>query len=147
MQSDVAFGLRQLVDIALRALSPGVHDPTTAVQALDRIHDVLGMLVDRDMVDPWIRESDGTPRAWIPSATWEDLVALALDELRLAGAGQLQLHRRMLQLLDDLIDEAPEHRREPLVVRRELLAASAGASFDEPFDRLAAGQPDATGTG
>jgi len=46
MEQDPAFGFRQLVDIGERALSPGVNDPTTAVQVLDRIHDLLGRLVD-----------------------------------------------------------------------------------------------------
>ena len=147
MQDDVAFGLRQLVDIALRALSPGVNDPTTANQAIDRIHDGLGLLAQRRDADPWVRDSSGAPRAWVSTVGWDELVALALDELRLAGAGSLQVHRRLLAMLDDLIEHAPAARRPPLQLRRDEIVASADTAFDTELDRTSARQPDLLGIG
>jgi uncharacterized membrane protein len=147
MQDDVGYGLRQLVDIALRALSPGINDPTTAIQAIDRIHDVLGMLTTRDEPDGWVRDDDGAPRAWTPTAGWTDLVSLGLDELRIAGAGSLQVHRRMLQLLDDLIEHAPSARRAPLQTRRDALVATAETRFDQELDADLSLVADASGIG
>jgi uncharacterized membrane protein len=106
---------------------------------------VLGMLLARRDADPWVRDEDGAPRAWLPVRSWEDLVALALDELRIAGHGNLQLHRRMLALLEDLLDAAPPARREPLRVRREALLAAAGDAFREDLDVRAAQVASATG--
>ena len=147
MQDDVAFGLRQLVDVALRALSPGVNDPTTAVQALDRIHDALGQLAVRSDPDPWIRDADGAPRAWVRVTTWDELVALALDEVRVAGRGSLQVQRRLAAMLDDLLAVAPPARIEALQVRRDALRRSIDDAFADPLDRQLAASADPTGIG
>ena len=110
LDQDPAFGFRQLVDIALRALSPGTNDPTTAVQALDRLHDLLRRLVRREIPPP-TRSVDGRPRLVVPGPSWEDYVHLSLEEIRLAGAGQIQVTRRLRALLADLESEAPDNRR------------------------------------
>lgn len=147
LQHDVAFGLRQLVDIALRALSPGINDPTTAVQAIDRIHDVLGRLVDRDWPDPWHRDGDGTPRVWMPLASWEDHVRLAFEEIRLVSGAQLQVLRRLEHVLDDLIACAPPHRSLPLERQRRALHLASEAELDRPEDVQASRVADPTGIG
>ncbi|MCB0878392.1 MAG: DUF2254 domain-containing protein [Thermoleophilia bacterium] len=147
MQDDLSFGLRQLVDIALRALSPGVNDPTTAVQAIDRIHDALALLATRADPDPWIRGDDGHPRAWIPVASWSDRVSLALDEIRVAGRGSLQVQRRLLALLDDLLEHAPAGRRPPLQTQRDAVERAVLETFPDPLDRAAAATADMIGIG
>jgi uncharacterized membrane protein len=147
MQDDIGYGLRQLVDIGLRALSPGINDPTTAIQTIDRIHDVLGMMAVRDEPDGWIRDADGAPRAWAPVAGWDDLVPLGLDELRIAGSGSLQVHRRLLQLFDDLLEHAPSARHAPLQARRDALVAATGAAFELELDAGLSLVPDASGIG
>lgn len=107
---DPAYGLRQLVDIAERALSPGVNDPTTAVQCLDRIHGLLRRVACRDLAvgDHVV---DGVLRLRIPVPTWADLVALACDEIRHWGAGSVRVHRRMEAMLLDLRALVPVERR------------------------------------
>lgn len=147
MHGEVGYGLRQLVDVALRALSPGLNDPTTAVQAIDRIHEVLGLLLDRDDPDPWLLDDEGMRRVWLPARGWEEHVSLALDEIRIAGAGQLQVHRRLLRLLEDLMTAAPEWRRRPLEVRRAALLRETASSFDAELDLRSAVVPDSRGLG
>lgn len=111
MQQDVAFGLRQLVDIAERALSPGVNDPTTAVQALDQVHDLLRRLARRRLPDGLHRDHDGRVRLVTPPEEFSDYLDLALEEIDQYGAEVLQVQRRIDLLLADLALAArPEHR-------------------------------------
>ncbi len=120
LEQDVAFGFRQLVDVAVRALSPGTNDPTTAVQALDRIHDLLRRLAVRGLPSP-VRLVDGRPRLLLPRPSWDDYVRLAVEEIRLAGASQVQVRRRLRVILDDLEATAPDDRLPVLrSERREL---------------------------
>jgi uncharacterized membrane protein len=116
LEQDAAFGFRQLVDIALRALSPGINDPSTAVQALDRIHDLLRRLALRRFPSE-ARLVDGRVRVRLTRPDWDDHVRLALEEISLAGQGQVQVVRRLRMLLDDLMRVAPASRQAAL--RRE----------------------------
>lgn len=118
MEQDAAFGFRQLVDIAVRALSPGTNDPTTAVQALDRLHDLLRRLVEREMPSPIRRDDSGRVLLVLARPGWDDYVELAIDEIRLSGERQVQIGRRLRYLLEDLLSVAPDDRK--AVLRREL---------------------------
>jgi len=111
MQQDVAFGLRQLVDIAERALSPGVNDPTTAVQALDQIHDVLRRLAGTHLHPGLHCDHRGELRLVTPQERFADYVALSLEEIEQYGADSLQVTRRLAQLRADVASAAlPGHR-------------------------------------
>jgi uncharacterized membrane protein len=141
IDGDVTFGLRQLVDIAERALSPGINDPSTAVQCLDQLHHLLRRLAHEPPAVGLTCDEDGVPRVVHPTVTWDEVVALALDEIRNKGADSLQVQQRMERLLRDLLRWAPAERRPPLerrleallrrraqdlpAVERELVAASA----------------------
>ncbi|MFO7532739.1 MAG: DUF2254 domain-containing protein [Candidatus Limnocylindrales bacterium] len=109
LNQDAAFGLRQLVDIALRALSPGINDPSTAVLALDRLHDLLRRLAVRRLPSRE-RVVDGTVRLVLSRPGWDEYVRLAVDEIRQAGDGQIQVDRRLRSMLEDLRSIAPEDR-------------------------------------
>lgn len=119
IDEDPAFGIRQLVDIAERALSPGINDPTTATQCLDHVHDLLHRLCHRPL--PAWRVENG--RVALPRYTWDGYVALALDEPRHWGASSIQVHRRLGAMIDDLMAEAPADRVPVLREQRRLLAA------------------------
>ena len=119
MQQDAAFGIRQLVDLAVKALSPGINDPTTAVQALDHIHDLLRRLATRPMPAGRAVDEAGITRLVFPTMRWGDFVALGLDEIRHYGADSLQVTRRLHDLLDDLLTVVPEDRRAPVLERRD----------------------------
>ena len=126
LEQDVACGLRQLVDIAERALSPGVNDPTTAVQALDEIHDLLRRLVARHLPDGVHRDQDGTVRLLTPPLLLVDLLALALDEIEQYGSDSQQVQARVDTLLTDLLDAAlPEHQ--PALLARQQRRAGRSA--------------------
>lgn len=118
---DPAFGFRQLVDIGERALSPGINDPSTAVQALDEIHDLLRALALRQLPSQQRVGPDGALRLILPRPSWEAFVGLALDEIRHYGAGSIQVARRMRVLIDDCLSVAPPERRPCLEEQRRLL--------------------------
>lgn len=117
LEQDPAYGVRVLVDIAIRALSPAINDPTSAVQALDQIDDVLHRLAHRALGDGLLADETGTVRVRFPAPRWDMFVALAFDEVILYGAGSLQVARRLHALLTDLIATAPPGRREAVADR------------------------------
>ena len=133
MEQDVAFGIRQLVDVAERALSPGINDPTTAVQALDELHDLLRRLATRPLPDGVHRDEDDRVRVRTPTSTFGDLLTLALEEIQQYGQDSGQVQTRIDDLLTDLASAArPEHR-----------AAVEAAQHRRP--RTAAGSAPAAG--
>ena len=125
LDQDAAFGFRQLVDIAVRALSPGINDPTTAVQALDRIHDLLRRLVTCQFPSRFRADDRGLVRVVVQRPGWDAYVHLGLDEIRLAGEGQLQVHRRLRAILADLGSIAPDDRQAVLRDERARIDAAA----------------------
>lgn len=141
MRQDVAFGFRQLVDMAEKALSPGINDPTTAVQALGRIHDLLRRLAAQPDPRRIHRDADGVPRLYLPEHGFAEWVHEAFDEVRLYGAGSLQIHRELRRIIADLlrvVDGQPE-REAALREQLHLLDRAAARAFDDPEDRLRAG--------
>ncbi|GAA4880379.1 DUF2254 domain-containing protein [Kitasatospora terrestris] len=147
MHQDLSFGFRQLVDIAIRALSPAVNDPTTAVQAVDRIHQLLAMLAPCPMGELRHRDKDGAVRLVQPVPGWSATVDLAFTEIRVCGGGQPQLTRRLVAALDDLLRITPPERRGPLLLQRELLERAVGEHVADPQNRAFALDPDRQGIG
>jgi uncharacterized membrane protein len=147
MESDAAFGIRQLVDIAVRALSPGINDPTTAVQAIDRIHDMLYRLGQRKIPSPLRRDPGGKVRLFMRRPGWEDYVLLAVEEIRLAGEGQLHVMRRMRQMLLDVLDVVPAERRGPVEEAIARVDRSAKRALDDPIDQRIARPTEPQGQG
>jgi uncharacterized membrane protein len=147
MTQDAAFGFRQLVDIAERALSPAVNDPTTAVQAIDEIHDLLRRLATRAIPSPVRVDEEGSPLLFLPRPSWGDYVSLALDEIRQYGSGSIQVARRLRYLLLDLERMAPASRGEPIARQLRLLDAGLATDFALREDRRAAGEPSPSGQG
>src|SRR4051794_2058975 len=148
LDQDVGYGIRMLVDIAERSLSESpFQDPTTAVQAVDRLHDCLRQLVRREFPDGISRDEDGEPRLLVRTMDWEAYVPLALDEVRMAGAGSPEVTRRLIAALRDLEDLAPPDRRPPLQEQLRLLTAAASDHHDAAEDRRRAVAPDVEGIG
>jgi uncharacterized membrane protein len=117
---DPGLALRLLADIALRALSPAINDPTTAVQALDAISDLLRVLVRRNLGVELVDGADRTPRIVLKLPTWGDYLSVALDEIISVGFSSIHVHRRLGRLLEELVAFAPPQHREP--VERRLAA-------------------------
>ena len=146
-KQDPKYPIRLLVDIAIRALSPAINDPTTAVQAIDQIEDLLHRLGRCDLDSGYARGPDGILRLIFPMPTWEDYLTLAFDEIRQYGVGSLQVMRRLRAALNAIADSADEDRRE--VVRRHLrhLDDVVGHSAHDFEDRIVALQEDRQGLG
>ncbi len=139
LDEDVAYGMRLLVDIAERSLSESpFQDPTTAVQAIDRLHDILRQLARRPFPDGRIEDEHGELRLLMTTMTWNDYVHLAFDEIRMAGAGSPQVSRRLVAALTDLRRIALPSRVGVLDDQLERLhAATKNAMVDERDVRLA----------
>ncbi|ARZ66846.1 hypothetical protein SMD11_1185 [Streptomyces albireticuli] len=144
---DLGFGLRQLSDIAQRALSPAVNDPTTAVQCLDRIVQILAAVAGRPLGALRHYDRKGAVRLVQDLPGWEDLVDLGLAEIRGCAIGAPQVTRRLMAALDDLLRLAPEDRHPPLVRHRTLLRQAVDLAVPEPADREFALLPDRQGIG
>ena len=134
LHQDAAFGFRQLIDIAERALSPGVNDPTTAVQSIDQVHDLLRRLAGRRFPTSVRLDESGAPRVVAPRLSWEDYVSLAFDEIRQFSGRSIQVFRRLHGVLDDLLTVAPPSRRPPLERQRALLLSGAKEEFPSQTD-------------
>lgn len=146
-QQDLALPIRHLVDVALRALSPGVNDPTTAVQALDYVHDLLRRLARAELPPAQVCGPDSQVRLVLQRVSWASLVALAVTEMRLVAAGQIQVSRRILYMLDDLLLIAPRDRRPPIEHHRHLWIEATRTHYDVFEDRAAAHHADSQGLG
>lgn len=129
---DAAYGFRKLVDIAERSIASSPYDdPTTAVQAIDRLHDGLRQLCFRRLPDQRHQDAAGVTRLVTRELTWPGYVALAFEEVVGAGSSSPAVARRLLAALDDLVAVAPSERRAPLEAQRQrLLASAAEAGLD-----------------
>ena len=146
-EQDPKYAIRLLVDIAIRALSPAVNDPTTAVQALDQIGDLLLRLSRRRIERGAFRDAVGRLRVIMPVPTWDDFLWLALGEIHAYGATSLQVMRRMHALVADLLAAVPDERRAALQYWQMRLKRSAAAHFPDPAERVVATAEDRQGLG
>jgi uncharacterized membrane protein len=146
-EQDPKYSLRLLVDIAIKALSPAVNDPTTAVQALNQIEDLLRRLGARDLEVGQVRDETGVLRLIFPTPTWEDFLMLAFDEIRFYGAASLQVMRRLRTALYDLADALPPQRQKAIRHYIEHLDIAVKDSIKDTEDRATALQQDRQGLG
>ena len=148
LDGDVSYGIRLLVDIAVRSLSESpFQDPTTAVQAIDRLHDILRQLARRRFPDGVYRDDDDAVRLTVPTMGWEAYVSLALEEIRLAGAGSPQVTRKLKASLLEIRAVAPPERRAVIDHQLKLLATSTRLALDDEWDIEFALTADAKGIG
>jgi uncharacterized membrane protein len=103
-EQDPKYAIRLLVDVAIRALSPAIYDPTTAVQALDQIEDWLRQLGRRQLDAGYAGDSAGVVRVTFPCPTWQDYLTLSFDEIRQFGGSSVQVLRRLRAALVGLED-------------------------------------------
>jgi uncharacterized membrane protein len=144
---DPMFALRILVDIAIRALSPAVNDPTTAVQCLHRIEALLSEIAGRGLEAGVHRDDSGVVRVVLLSPSWDDFLDLGLSEIRHAGTGQFQVTRRMTALLDRLEAGCHPSRRPAIERHRRSLQAAIAAAHPVESDRAFASIADPQGIG
>ena len=147
MEQDPLFSFRIMVDIALKALSPAINDPTTAVLAIDQIHRLLRVVGHRQLRGAAIRDERGQLRVVFCTPNWEDFVNLACNEIRYCGASNVQIARRMRAMLDNLITSLPPHRHAALDAERERLDQMLESFYRIPADLALARVPDSQGLG
>ncbi len=144
---DPAFAIRAIVDTALRALSPAVNDPTTAVQAIDALETLLTALAGRDLRRGRLADADGRLRLIYPTPTWVELLELSLTEIRHYGADTPQIARRLRSLLLTLRAGCREARSAALDDQLARLDAAVLAAYPDPVARAHAQIPDHLGLG
>ena len=132
-EQDPLFAFRIVVDVASRALSPAVNDPTTAVLAIDQLHFLLRQVGLRHLDTNHFCDRDGNLRLMFRTPGWEDYVLIAVSEVRLFGGGSIQVARRLRAMLENLSASLPEERRPALREQLRLLAASVHREFAEVF--------------
>jgi uncharacterized membrane protein len=147
MEQDPLFAFRILVDIALKALSPAINDPTTGVLAIDQIHRLLRSVGKRLLGHAVLADSLGQPRIIYRTPNWEDFVHISCNEIRFCGAGNTQIARRLRALIENLIATLPPHRRPALEAERARLDEALKALYPIPGDLALARVPDSQGLG
>lgn len=158
IEQDPAFAVRIMVDVAARALSPAVNDPTTAVQVLDHLAELLRRVGTTHL--PALQDATGSAaatgsagvagsagRVIVPQRSWEAYLELGLTEIREFGATSVQVVRRMRALLLELEGLVPAHLRPPVRAQLVRLDATVARVFGGTEDEDLAMQPDAQGIG
>jgi uncharacterized membrane protein len=147
LEQDPAFAFRIIVDIASKALSSAINDPTTAVLALDQLQYLLRSVGSRDLDTGELRDATGQLRLVYRTPDWEDFVDLAVTEIRHYGKDSIQVARRMRAMLEDLMKTVSPRRAERLRQELDLLHRSIEHSFFEPTDQARADTSDSQGMG
>ena len=145
---DPKYPIRLLVDIAIKALSPAINDPTTAIQALDQIEDLLRRLAQHELDTGLVKDPTGVLRLVLLMPTWDDYLMLSFDEIRQFGAGSIQVMRRLRAALTGLAELAIVAARAEAVRRylRHLDLTIDHSMFDSE-DKTRALQEDRQGLG
>lgn len=134
VQQDAGFGIRQIVDIAMKALSPGVNDTTTAVMCVDYLGAILARLALRGIATPH-RLDDGELRVIARGPSFESLLAEAFDQIRQNAVGNVAVLTRQIQALETIASQTGNaRRRQALRQQAVLIAAVAERTIPSPHD-------------
>lgn len=134
-EQDLGFGLRQLVDIALKALSPGINDTTTAVMCVDQLGALLSLLADRHLEEP-LRMKDGRVRVVALRPTFAAYLALAFDQIRSSAEGNVGVLLRQLTALETVARRtAAPSRRAVLRQQADLVLAQATRTLPTAYEQ------------
>jgi uncharacterized membrane protein len=147
MEQDPTFAFRIVVDIALKALSPAINDPTTAVLAIDQLHRMLRSVGRRNLRTDEISDASGQLRVIFRTPNWDDFVNLAFSEIRACGANNLQIVRRLRAMIENLKETLPNHRQDELQRQLSLLDREAKRIFRYPEELALATVADSQGLG
>jgi len=147
IDQDSTFAFRIVVDIAIKALSAAINDPTTAVLAIDQLQRLLRAVGLRQLHNDEIRDQAGELRVISRTPNWEDFVHLTFDEIRLYGAGNFQISRRLHAMIETLVETLPAARHEALRHQLDLLDRTLAEHHKLPDDLALARVPDPQGLG
>ena len=148
IEQDPGFAIRVMVDVAIRALSPAVNDPTTAVQVLNHLGELLRVIGTSDLAAQGeLRDDRDTVRVLLPARSWEEYLALGVTEIRVYGANSIQVVRRLRAMLDGLLETVPPEHRAAVEDELARLDATVERAFSTSVDGDRAGLPDRQGIG
>jgi len=147
LEQDSTFAFRVIVDIAIKALSAAINDPTTAVIAIDSLQPLLRTVGMRDLRNDSVWDADGRRRVLVRTPDWNDFVQLSFSDIRHYGASNLQVARRLRALLESLMEVLPESRVPALRREWQLLDRSVQRLFPFAEDLALARTPDPQGLG
>ena len=135
-RNDLEFGIKQLVEIALRGLSPGVNEPFTAIACIDRIGEVLAAVAARDGAPAiTLRDDAGTVRLVVPRQTFETLARAAFDPIRIFGGSNTAVYARLLDTFALLAETLTRREyRDVLQEEAQLVMSAAEGAVTLPFD-------------
>ncbi len=113
LQQDIEFGVLQIVDVALRAISPAVNDPTTAINCVDQLSRILIRFASRQAPDDLLYDPPGIVRASISSMRFDRLLEAAFEQIRIYSRSDMAVSLRLLRALNDIAVTTadPEYRR------------------------------------
>ncbi len=133
---DIEFAVNQLVEIAIRALSPGVNDPFTAMTCVDRLGSALCRLAQRDMPSPYRHDTQDQLRVIAPVITFPDVTDVAFNQIRQYGRTSTAVTLRLLETIAEVAVSAhrPEDRA-ALLRHAEMIARGAREGLPEEEDR------------
>ena len=135
---NVEFIVSQLVEVAVRALSPGINDPFTAINCIDLLGAALARFARRPPPRPVRRDDGGRLRVVLPDVGLEELLDAAYDQIRQYGRGSAPVTLRLLERLADLASRAaPGADREAVLRHAEMVRRSGVEALPEPYDRQA----------
>lgn len=134
MVQDASFGIRQIVDVALKALSPGVNDTTTAVNCIDYLGAIVSRLATRQMASP-LRKEDGVLRVIARGPTFAGMVGLAFDQIRQNADGNVAILESLLQTLEMILRRNTFAAHRPVLKRQvEMIGKVARRSIPTEED-------------
>ena len=118
LQQDVEFGILQIVDIALRAISPAVNDPSTAINCVDQLSRILIRFASREEPESLRYDPPGLLRVGIPWPGFDRLVDAAFEQIRLYARADVAVSLRMLRALGDVARTIPDPAARPMLAER-----------------------------
>jgi uncharacterized membrane protein len=134
VQQDAGFGIRQIVDVAMKALSPGINDSTTAVMCVDYLGAILVRVAGRELATP-LRLDDGELRVIARGPCFESLVSEAFDQIRQNAGANVAVLTRQLQTLETIANQTVNiRRRQSLRHQADLIAAVAERTIPSSCD-------------
>jgi len=147
MDQDPTFAFRIVVDVALKALSPAINDPTTAVLAMDQLHRMLRTVGKRHLRTDELLDEFGKICVIFRTPNWDDFVDLAFSEIRSFGSNDLQVVRRMRAMTENLMQTLPPSRCQALLRQLSLLDREIQRIFTYPEELALARVADTQGLG
>jgi uncharacterized membrane protein len=147
MEQDPLFALRILVDIAIKALSAAINDPTTAVLAIDQLHRLLRSAGRRNLRTEFVFGRANTLRLILRTPDWDEFVHLAFCEIRFYGVTNIQIARRLHAMIVNLANTLPAVRHPALREELDCLDRMIKKKYEEPEDLALALIPDSQGLG